>query len=77
MNNEEYEQGDIEEVFDVNEHWTFTRELGDIIADYFSTFDNITREEFQQAVDDMCDELNRVIFDEAHQTLKENGANLW
>ena len=77
MVKEDYEPEDIQEVFDVDEWWTFTRELGDIIADYFSDWENITREDFQQAIDDMCYEISRVVFDEAHLTLSRQGANLW
>ena len=72
----DYEDGDIFEVFDVDEWWTFTRGIGDEVADFFSDCESVDRDDFQQAIDEICDELGRVIFDEAYDVLRKNGIDV-
>lgn len=72
----DYEDGDIFEVFDVDEWWTFTRRIGDEVADFFSDCKSVDRDDFQQAIDEICDELDRVIFDEAYDVLRKNGIDV-
>lgn len=72
----EYTDEDIFEVFDVNEWWGATSQIGDVVADFFSDWENVDRADFQQAIDEICDELNRVIFDEALFSLNGKGVEL-
>ena len=53
----DYEDGDIFEVFDVDEWWTFTRRIGDEVADFFSDCKSVDRDDFQQAIDEIWPNL--------------------
>ena len=66
-----YEQGDILETFDVNEYWAYTMNFAEEIVFAFGGMNEISRDDLQEAVNDLCDELSRVIFDDAYSLLND------
>ena len=71
-----YEDGDIYEAFEINEHYCTTKQIGEEVAELFAKYDEVSKDVLEEAIDEIGSEFSRVIFDVVYDILEEKGIEI-